>query len=146
MRYLIKHKDGSIGIMTTIADGVSPSDEFSKWTSEKKNNIHSFREVEELEIPEDRYFRNAWTHLEDKIHIDIEKCKNIHREVIRNLRKHKLEELDIEYIRASESNDEIKKADIVIRKQELRDLPSAPEIENAKTPEEIKNFMPKILL
>lgn len=146
MRYLIKKKDGSVSIMTTVSDDIDPSNEFLKWSQEANDEIESHRPMDDSEMPEDRYFRNAWMHKNDKLEVDMEKSRDIHRNVLRELRKPLLEELDVEFMRASEAGDEIRKAAVSIRKQLLRDLPDSREITNATTPEELKAFMPSILL
>ncbi len=145
MQHLIKYKDGSIGIMTTVSDDIRPEDEFLKCPPEYVANVEGHRPMEESEMPEDRYFRGAWKHSEDKIHVDMEKAKDIHRDVLRELRKPKLEALDIEFIRADETFDDEEKSLIKVKKQELRDITEAPEIVNAKSLEELKSFMPDIL-
>jgi hypothetical protein len=145
MRHLIKKKDGSVAIMTTVSDDIDPSDEFLKWSQEANDEIESHRPMEESEIPQDRYFRGAWIHKDDSIDVDIDKAKNIHRDVIRELRKPLLEALDIEFTRASESKDESKMKELIDKKNALRDVTQHSILLNASTPEEIKSFMPEIL-
>jgi hypothetical protein len=145
MKHLIKNKDGSVGIMTTVSDDIRPEDELLKCAPDYVNSVESHRPMDESEIPEDRYFREAWTHSDDKIYVDIEKAKDIHRNILRELRKPKLEALDIELIRADEIFDDEEKSLIKVKKQELRDVTKAPEIVNAKSLEELKSFVPDIL-
>ena len=66
--------------------------------------------------------------------INIDKAKNIWKDKIRNARKPKLEELDIEYTRALESGADT--TSIVAKKQELRDYPT--QVDSATTTDEIK--------
>ena len=68
------------------------------------------------------------------ITINIDKAKNIWKDKIRNARKPKLEELDVQYMKAQE-NDEDTSA-IVAKKQELRDFPA--QVDSATTTDEIK--------
>tara|TARA_Y100001978_G_C23311137_1_gene253901 strand:- start:46 stop:291 length:246 start_codon:yes stop_codon:yes gene_type:complete len=68
------------------------------------------------------------------ITINIDKAKKIWKDKIRNARKLKLEELDIQYIRALESSADT--SDIVTKKQELRDFPA--KVDSATTTDEIK--------
>src|SRR5690606_22204464 len=146
MKHLIKNKDGSVAIMTTVRDDIDPNFEIEKWDSSIKEKVDSHRPIlDESEVPEDRYFRDAWTHLEDKINVDMDKCREIHKDKLREIRRPILEALDLEYMKALEEGDEMKKEGVVIRKQLLRDVTIAPEIINAKTPEELKAFMPSIL-
>lgn len=145
MKYLIKHKDGSIGVMTTVNDSIDPLNEFAKLTIENREKIESHRPMDESEMPMDRYFRNAWVHKDDKIHVDLDKSLSIHQNVLRELRKPKLDELDGQYMRALENGDESIQKEIVAKKVELRNITVHPELLMAKTPEEIKNFRPKAL-
>jgi hypothetical protein len=145
MKYLVKYNDGSVGIMTTVSKDIKPYDEILKWEASHAQSVESIREIEEQEIPEDRYFREAWTHSEDKLNVDMDKCKNIHRNILRELRKPKLEALDLEYMKADEQLDDEEKALIRAKKQELRDITQHSSIVNAQTPEELKSFMPSIL-
>lgn len=92
--------------------------------------------------PADRAFRNAWKMDGDKIDIDMERARDIHRDRLRRMRAPKLAELDIEYQRADEAGDNEKKKDIAKRKQALRDVTADPAIELASTPDELRAAIP----
>ena len=145
MKYLIQNKDGSVLIMTTTADDISVGDEIAKWSNEEKDNAILYKELNESDIPEDRYFRDSWVHSDDRIVIDMPKAVKIHTDRLREIRNEKLKELDILSARASESKDEVKLKFFLDKKQELRDVPTNPDILNAKTPEELKSVMPSVL-
>jgi len=145
MKHLIKYKDGHVGIMNTVEDDINPSDEILKWYESEREKIDSHCPLKEEDIPKDWYFRDAWCHHEDKIRVDIDKCKDIHRNNLRELRKPKLERLDVKFMRASETGDEERKKEVVALKQYLRDITQHPDLLNATTPEEVKSFMPDIL-
>ena len=66
--------------------------------------------------------------------INIEKAKDIWKNKIRSARKSKLEELDVEYMRAQEAGADT--SAIVTKKQELRDYPA--QVDSATTTDEIK--------
>ena len=68
--------------------------------------------------------------------INMEKARDVWRDKIRIARKPKLAELDIQYMRAQEAGADT--ADIVAKKNKLRDFPSKPEIDSASTVEELK--------
>jgi hypothetical protein len=55
------------------------------------------------------------------IGIDINKAKEIHKDKIREVRNPLLQEKDVEYMRAQESGNTEKVAEIVAEKQALRD-------------------------
>ena len=145
MRHLIKHKDGTVGIMTTTSEDINPENEFAKWTQENRDKIESHRPIDASEIVQDRYFRNALIHRNDKIEFDIDKCKDIHKNVLRRIRAPLLVSLDVEFTKANEVQDSIKMKEVIEKKNALRDVTIHPELLNATTPEQIKNFMPEIL-
>ena len=66
--------------------------------------------------------------------INIDKAKNIWKNKIRVARKPKLEELDVEFVRAQETGADT--SDIVAKKKELRDFPA--QVDSATTTDEIK--------
>ena len=66
--------------------------------------------------------------------VNITKAKNIWKDKIRRARKPKLEELDVEFIKAQESGSDT--SAIVAKKKELRDYPA--KVDSATTVYEIK--------
>jgi len=74
--------------------------------------------------------------------INIDKAKDIWRNHWREARKPLLERLDVEFMRAVESGDTAKQAEISAKKQELRDVTATP---LPDSPEAIKQVWPSIL-
>ena len=66
--------------------------------------------------------------------VNITKAKDIWKDKIRLARKPKLEELDVEFIKAQETSSDT--SAIVTKKQELRDYPA--QVDSATTTDEIK--------
>ena len=66
--------------------------------------------------------------------VNISKAKDIWKDKIRFARKPKLEELDVEFVRAQETGADT--SAIVTKKQELRDYPA--QVDSATTTDEIK--------
>lgn len=105
-------------------------------------NAINVREIDDEDLPSDRYFRNAWTDEFNTPTIDInpEKAKAIKLNIFRELRKPLLESLDQEFIRALERGQDTKL--IASKKRELRD------VTDIKLPDDIqalKDFTPEIL-
>lgn len=96
--------------------------------------------VEESEIPTDRSFRDGWKNDKGKISHDLSKCRAIYKDRLRAERKPLLEKLDIDYIRALEAGDKSKIAIIKVKKQELRDAPQHPDIEQSSSVEDLKKL------
>lgn len=76
------------------------------------------------------------------ITLNIDKAKDIWKDKIRQARKAELESLDVAYMRALESGDLAKQAEIVARKNELRNATDDPALVVASTHEEIKAVQP----
>ena len=72
------------------------------------------------------------------ITVDMTKAKGIWRDKIREDRKPKLADLDVQYMRAVENDDETEKAAIATKKQTLRDATADSRIDAATTPDELK--------
>ena len=66
--------------------------------------------------------------------VNVTKAKEIWKDKIRLARNPKLEELDVEFIKAQETNSDT--STIVAKKQELRDYPT--QVDSATTTDEIK--------
>lgn len=104
----------------------------------------SSRIVDLDQVPSDRTFRQAWTddNNTDTVDIDITKAKEITKDMFRELRKPILESLDVESMKALESEDKSAISEIAAKKQELRDVTA---IELPNDIEELKQVMPECL-
>ena len=77
------------------------------------------------------------------ITVNPDKAKAIWKDKWREARKPLLASLDIEFMKAVESADTAKQAEIAIQKQALRDVTQTEIVGN--TPEEIKAVWPSVL-
>lgn len=77
--------------------------------------------------------------------VNIEKAKELHREKIRYAREEAFKSLDVEFMKALESGDSAKVAEVTQLKQQLRDLPLCEEIENATCLDDLRSHWPNIL-
>jgi hypothetical protein len=93
-------------------------------------------------IPSDRTFRDAWTHSNGVIGVDMPRARSVHRHRIRRARKKLFRDLDAAYARADEAGDVKAKTDIGSRRQALRDATAHPDIDAAQTPEQLKAVWP----
>lgn len=82
--------------------------------------------MEVADLPEDRYFRDAWKLVGGALTIDIEGAKEVQRNHWRRLRRPKLLALDIAFIQALEAGDTVAQADIAAQKTALRDVTETP--------------------
>jgi hypothetical protein len=76
----------------------------------------------------------------DMIAIDMNKAKEIWKDYLRHDRAPILEKLDLEFIRALESNNTEEQDKIKKTKQDLRDVTADPRISKASSPEELKSL------
>lgn len=83
-------------------------------------------------------FRAAWTSDGKTISVDIEKARECVRQRLRHERASLLTALDIDAIVATEGGDKAKLDAVKTEKQRLRDITALPEIDAAKTPDELK--------
>ena len=71
------------------------------------------------------------------ISVNMDKAREIKKDMIRAERAPMLEALDVAYMRAVESGDTTQQAQIAAEKQTLRDATDDPAIAAASTPEEL---------
>jgi hypothetical protein len=81
-----------------------------------------------------------------KVTINMTKARDIHRAKLRQAREPKLVELDTTFQRELEKGAQANTAAIVAAKQALRDLPSDPKINQAKSATALKALWPTDLL
>lgn len=137
----VKRLDGGVSIIVPTDEGTS---ELLMRDALAVEGYVSHREIDDNQIPEDRYFRNAWTDDFQTKTIDInsDKALEIKKNKLRILRAPKLEALDIEYIKAIEKSDGELQATISDKKQVLRDVTLNLPADLI----ELKNYMPQCLI
>ena len=144
----ITRTDGTVAVMRLLPNEIGEyadvAETIAKWAEvEPLGAPASYAEIAESDIPSDRTFRNAWELCGDKkVRPEIGKCRALWREKIRAARKPKLAALDVEHLRASETGDAARSAQVIAQKQALRDAPADPRIDAAATPEELKAVKP----
>lgn len=143
--YILHRKDGGIEIMACI-EGVTPEMALEKWPQYRREEIERVgRVVRSAEVPKDRTFRDAWCCNGKSIDHDMAKARKIHRQRMREARAVKLADLDVAYMRADEASDDAAKKSISAKKQKLRDVTKHPDIESAKTVDELRAVWPEEL-
>lgn len=101
--------------------------------------------TDSADLPQDAIFFDAWELDGKDIVVNLNKAKEIWKARLRRARKPIFEKLDIEYIKALESEDTNESKRIVTLKKELRDITTSKELVNAKSIEKIKAYWPAIL-
>jgi hypothetical protein len=144
--YAISNKDGSIEIMRILmtyyytGEEITIESEIARFSQEKQDQIVSYKEINEEDLPSDRIFRNAWTISDKKIDYDLNKAKELKKEELRILRQPLLQDLDVQYMKALEQS--LPTKDIVDQKQILRDITA---VEMPDDIEQLKTFIPEVL-
>jgi hypothetical protein len=77
--------------------------------------------VDSLEGVDNDYF-DVFVYEDGTAVADIDKCKEIHLDKFRQARAPKLAALDIAFMKAVETSNEVKQAEIATQKQQLRDV------------------------
>lgn len=146
MRIIYTNADGGVSIVTPVDNcGLTLQEIIDR--SVPPNTSHAV--VEDDELPTDRTYRNAWElHADGRsiIH-NMDKAREIHKDLMRRERAKLMPALDIEYQRADERGAAgvSAKDSIASQKQALRDVTDIPEIERASTVEELRAVWPTIL-
>lgn len=110
-------------------------------------NLSNYRIVNASDIPEDRYFRNAWKQESNKVDVDVDKAKDIHIDKLREERNERLKELDVSFQIAMEQQSTQEMSEIASYKQELRNMPETAlqDLAGIEDLEQIKNYRPECL-
>jgi hypothetical protein len=142
MKKIIAHNDKDGNLCLTIS-----TEEFAKSPEEVAKHVGAlpgYLILDHSEISnQDPEFSAAWKLGSESIEVDLNKAKNIWKDKWRAVRKAKLEALDIEFMRATETQNSKEISRIAKLKQALRDV-TATSIP-ATTTEEIKAVWPEIL-
>lgn len=80
------------------------------------------------------------------IQVNMDKAREIKKDMIRAERAPKLAVLDVDFMRAVETGDTDAQTIIAAKKQALRDATEDPVILNATTPEALKEATPSALI
>lgn len=92
----------------------------------------------------DRYFRDAWEYDGPQaVKVNVEKAKEVQRNVWRKMREPKLKALDLEVMKAVERGDAKRRSKLADDKQALRDVTETPLPDDL---DGIRNTVPDILL
>ena len=145
-RIIYTNSVGTVSILQPILTEINPNTgkPFTILEIAEKDvpvGISTYSIVEDSVIPTDRSFRGSWVGngvgvSTATIVEDLTKAKEIHKTNIRNVRKDKLAEQDIEFQKALETGADT--TTIVAKKQALRDAPAAAGISTAVTETDLK--------
>ena len=150
-KIIFTRPDGGVSVVVPAINTIPDLENITEAEAEKRAwnklpaNAINPRFVTDADIPTDRTFRNAWKDGGVKIEVDMPKAREIHKNKLRDMRAPKLSKLDVDYMRADEEGNTALKVKIATQKRALRDVTADPQIASAKTPDELKTVIPKIL-
>lgn len=142
-RIAYTQEDGTIAIVIPTPEFIAKGGDINQLIAKSVPEGATRSIVREHEIPEDRYFRNAWR-LDGGIQIDRPHAEAIHMDNLRKIRDEKLKAEDIEYQKALEYRDDAKMNAIANRKKKLRDMTTNTDL-SGLTLDELKSFVPDVL-
>lgn len=81
----------------------------------------------------------------NKIVVDMAKAVEIQKEKMRTTREPLLSALDVQFMRAIETENKALQLEITAKKQALRDVTNHPDFNRARTLEQLKRVWPEVL-
>jgi len=141
---LINRFDGGVSLMRLIGEAKA-DEEIGKWSKRNPGMYRSHIEIKDESVPTDRTFRDAWVLSGAGVIVDMNRARELWREVMRRARADRFAELDVQYMRAIETEDSAAASAIVKKKEELRGVTLLPDIDAATTPAELRSCWPDCL-
>jgi hypothetical protein len=100
--------------------------------------------IDQSTIPATRTFRGAWAFQGGQLDVDLDIARVIQKDRWRAARTPLLAQLDLDYMRALETNDAVAMAAVVSKKQALRDITQI-DLSGVTTAAELEAVWPEIL-
>lgn len=141
-------EDGSVRITQMIDDTIDVDAEIEKIAAENPDFTFRFKGKmsEHGEgIGLNFFYPALVVDSENRLAYDMTKSRSIWRDFLRALRAPKLVELDLAYQRADEVGDAALKAQIVVKKNILRDCTENPDIDTATSINDLRRTLPELL-
>lgn len=139
-------EDGSIRITQMIDDTIDVDNEAERIAANHPELTFRFTgKMSETGIAIN-YFYGALTLDEDNnFAYDMVKARELWKNMMRRLREPKLQELDLQYQIALEADDEELKAEIIAKKNILRNCTTNPDIQTATSLNDLRRTLPELL-
>lgn len=117
-------------------------EEFLEWCAERSVPVGTpYQVISVSDIPRDRTFRNAWKADGARIVEDVQKAREVAKDILRAQRAPLLEALDVAFMRAIEQGADA--TPIAAEKQRLRDITQEPD--KARNIEELRAMAKELL-
>jgi hypothetical protein len=139
-------EDGSVRITQMIDDTIDVDEEIEKISASDPSLTFKFKgKLSETGVAINFFYGALAVDEDDNLAYDMVKARNIWRNILRQLREPKLAALDLAYQRADESGNATLKAEIVAKKNILRDCTADPDIETATSLNDLRRTLPELL-
>lgn len=163
VKIAVERADGGVSILSfvivgrgnTLPDGAEWIDKtIGQWSRKPTEEAISaeiaravpdgvaWHRVLDEEVPDDRTFRDALVIKGGALTHDIDKARDIVRQVIRHQRAAAMPELDAKWMRATGQGDKAAAKKIEAERQRWRDAPADPRIDAAATVQELAELLP----
>ena len=140
-------EEGQVRITQMIDDDVDVDGEIEKVKSANPTWTFKFKgRLSETGVGVNIFYDALAIDDEGMLAYDMVKARDIWRDILRRIRAPKLAQLDIEYQRADERGDLILKAEIVEKKNILRDCTNDPAIDEATSLNDLRRSLPELLV
>lgn len=140
MNIIWENASGEIKI-TTLIDDVEKIEDSAAHLKANDPILVDFQAVAFNQIlPETREFRGAWS-FDNGVYIDMDKARNITRDIIREKRAPILAKLDVDYMRAVESKRSLVAETVVVQKNIWRDATDDSQIATAESPQDLIDIL-----
>jgi len=144
MSKYIVYQNPETNNMEILIPCVSVLDEVIKDIPKKDGNTADLgRPVEYKFIDTVPKYTETYDFINNNVTRNRTKLHNLKKNEWRNLRKNKLEKLDIEFMKSIETNDLVKQEEIKLKKQALRDVTDI-DVSNLSD-DDLENYTPEIL-
>ena len=139
---ILTNNDGSIAVISPVQG--TPEDQLDAVFAQANPDNLPLAVIDHTDLPKDRTFREAWTFDGKCAIIDKNKADTIQMDRLRVIRNEKLASLDVDMIRAMETNDTKNIQEIKDLKQQLRDIPQTEDLSKISI-DELPDYKPDYL-
>ncbi len=139
-------EDGSVRITQMINDAIDVDEEIERIAAAHPELTFRFKgKMSETGIAINYFYKALVLDEDDNFAYDMTKARLVWKDILRQLREPKLQELDLQYQLADEEGDAELKAEIVAKKRILRDCTADPAIAAATSLNDLRRTLPELL-
>lgn len=139
-------EDGSVRITQMIDDTIDVNEEAARISASHPELTFRFKgKMSETGIAINYFYGALTLDKKNQFAYDMVKARNIWRNILRQMREPKLQELDLQYQLALEAGNTALQAEVIANKNILRDCTNDPAIEAATSLNDLRRTLPELL-